>query len=139
MFTFNQLLFLPIMFFALHSYAAGIYMEVERSNDPFVFCTEGSKDHNVIVSAIPGLLLPVSSAYAPPLNYPPDVVIYLEIWPTGDRPDTDNYGLFGIPLPPYYNRAVRNKWLGLCTLTRQGEWSPDGTASKPANQTPFAH
>jgi hypothetical protein len=119
------------------------YNEVPRDNDPFVFCTEGSKKHNVILTSIvpplsPGriMIIPALAAYSPPLNYPSEIIVYLEIWPTTDRPDTDNYGWFGIPLPPFFHREKRNLWLGTCLGRKQGDWTD---TNKAANQVPNAH
>ncbi len=119
------------------------YEVVPRDNDPFVFCTEGSKKHNVILASIvpplsPGriMIIPALQTYAPPLNYPAEVIIYPEFWPTADRPDTDNRGWFGIPLPPFFHREKRDQWMRVCLNRKQGDWTD---TSRAANQVPNAH
>ena len=127
--------------------AVPIYEEVPRSNDPFVFCTEGSQVHNLIISAIPEpiymvrLPLPVLPTYLPPTNYPSRFVQFLDLIPNADRPDFDRTTGFPFffPLPPFYKRSVRDQWFRVCLGRVQGPWDPAGTGSPPPNQVPFSH
>lgn len=134
-----------ILVIAANANAAPFYEVVPRSNDPFVFCTEGSQIHNLVISAIPEpitgvkLPLPVSATYPPLINYPSRLVQFFDVFPTPDRPDTDTYTFFGIPMPPFYNRSVRQQWTRVCLGRVQGPWDPAGTGSPPANQVPSNH